>query len=87
MFGCEIGRDRGLPIALPTAEGVQEGSRGRSKDSIAFNQLRGPLSKDVALSAPKSAVFFSGILPSLHPKVPVSRDFARSAPANPGELV
>ena len=22
MFGCEIGRDRGLPIALPIAEGV-----------------------------------------------------------------
>ena len=40
MFGCEIGRDRGLPIALPYRRG---GPRGRSRDSIAFNRLVWPL--------------------------------------------
>ena len=38
--------------------------RGGPVDSVAFNRLRGPLSRDVALSAPKSAVLFSGIFES-----------------------
>ena len=34
MFGCEIGRDRGLPIALPIAGGGAYSGRGGEAEIV-----------------------------------------------------
>ena len=52
MFGCEIGRDRGLPIALPIAEGVLWRSRGVKQKYYSIQPVEGATKAIITLHPP-----------------------------------